>query len=342
MRFRLSTILYMFALLAAGMATFGAVGVIAAVYVAAVWLYLFRTGPPEPIQSLYKSTLAFTLGMVVAILYSGLASARSSSLRFGCCTNLRIHTLGLLTYESAYSTLPPAALTMKGGKDAYSWRLAIGPFLESSPLWSRYDWTKAYDDPANVAVTKVSFRGYCCPDADSELPNRTDYFAIIGPDTVWARERVQKPSDITDRHHQTIMLIEAGGRNTPWTKPVDLTMQEAMDLLTGKMPEAILHGDSQNRGIIFLRNTSYVNVAMADASVRTLSIPLDEATARALLTANGGEEIDEDALTQRRTTKRLNYRGIYGLSLFVLLALLPGFVLWYKKPEPTTDPIAAT
>jgi len=179
---------------------------------------------------------------------------------------------------------------------------------------------------------------FACPAATNDESYHTHYFGVHGPNTFWSIDIIKTTSDVTDPLDETIMLIEVGGRNTPWTQPTDLTLEETVDLLTGKNPNAILHGELQERSLFHVLNSSRVNVAMADGHVRSLYLPLDEATARALLTANGGEEIDEDELTRRRITKQLNYRGIYGLSLFVLLALLPGVVLWRKKREVTLQP----
>jgi len=80
-------------------------------------------------------------------------------------------------------------------------------------------------------------------------------------------------NDITDGTSNTIMLIETPS-SIPWMQPKDLTLDEAV---------ALLSGIESNQSIV---------VAMFDGSVREITGPLAAETARGLLTFNGGEVVD--------------------------------------------------
>lgn len=331
MRFGLSTLFYAVALLAAGMATFGGAGVFATIYVAWLWWFFLRRTTYNPGERLLKFAIVGAFGILLfGILFSTVSAGLNSVRRVHSHSNLKQLALGLHNYESAMSSFPKAALQVENSTVKHSWRLAIGPFLESNPLWWQYDRTKTYDSPTNRAISDRALLIFHSPAGSNQLANRTNYFAVVGPDTIWDPSRVNTFDTIEDPSHETILVIEAGGRNVPWAKPEDLTLQEAVDLLTGRTPEAILHGGFQEQSFLFDVNTSRVNVAMLDGSTKGLPIPLDESTARALLTASGGEKIRPGDL-RRAVQRRLNYRRVYGLVVFIGLSLLPGLVGLRRK-----------
>ncbi len=62
---------------------------------------------------------------------------------------------------------------------------------------------------------------------------------------------------------------------------------------------------------------------MADGSAYMLRMPIPREEAMAMLTANGGEEIDPLWLKQF-AEPQLDYGKVWGFGLFVVVALLPG------------------
>jgi hypothetical protein len=74
-------------------------------------------------------------------------------------------------------------------------------------------------------------------------------------------------------------------------------------------------------------------VAFADGSVRFLALPLSPSLATALLTADGGEIIDDRAF-DRASLPQLDYGKIYSLATFVALSLLPAGRLLRRRSKP--------
>ena len=128
---------------------------------------------------------------------------------------------------------------------------------------------------------------------------------------------------ISDGTSKTIMLIEASGFGVHWMEPRDLSMDEAIELLTTKPQSGHIHASHG-----FLTTTYYEtsrHVAFCDGYVTYLGQIKDPAVARALLTANGGEEIPADLEERYAPASRtvINWGRVWGLGVFAALSLLP-------------------
>jgi hypothetical protein len=130
MSFRLWTIFYVFALLAAGMATFGPLaGTATIALVFGFWAWTFsRKGAPLGGSNVI---VLFLVGISVAWIHMALPSAREAALRSQCARNLKEISLGILNYESANGMLPPAYTVDADGKPMHSWRVLILPYMGS-------------------------------------------------------------------------------------------------------------------------------------------------------------------------------------------------------------------
>lgn len=132
-------------------------------------------------------------------------------------------------------------------------------------------------------------------------------------------------AEITDPKSHTILLIEAHGRNVPWAKPSDLTFDEAIQLLTGETVLNDMHEYRPTEGFvahILGKTGSGIHVAMADGTVRFLTLPIPKELAVALLTINGGEGEVHNQLDEY-CRPRLDVGKCYSLGVFVALSLLP-------------------
>ena len=101
---------------------------------------------------------------------------------------------------------------------------------------------------------------------------------FTGEQTLFPPGRQTHLADIADGTTSTLMIVEAG-EAVPWTKPDDLPYDP-----NKPVPKLGLHYPG---GFMVL---------LADGSVRTLPPTVDEKTLRALITRNGGEEIDPDKI----------------------------------------------
>jgi hypothetical protein len=189
-----------------------------------------------------------------------------------------------------------------------SWRVALLPFLERNDVYRRIDQTKPWNDATNDSAAASPIHGYACP-SDASVIQATSYFAVVDSRTIWRRDQTERPKAATDSPSATILLIEAFGRNTAWAAPIDLTFDEACQLMT--TANDLDQGHQGGRHVVF-----------ADGTVGFVGTPLDRATAEALLTSSGGEEVDANLI--EIVAPRQPYRSNrWALLLFLILSLLP-------------------
>ncbi len=187
--------------------------------------------------------------------------------------NLKQLGLGIYNYESSFSHYPPAVMLGKKGKALHSWRVLILPFIEQDELYKKFKLDEPWDSEHNTKVFNdnpmpATFRLPGSMPADSKV---THYQVFRGNGAMFDKLRVYKVGDIVDGTSNTIMIATA---KTPvqWNKPDDLEFD----------PEA------DPRELVLFENDR-CNVTMGDGSVRGISIKVDKATLRAVITKGGGE-----------------------------------------------------
>lgn len=313
MRFNLATVAYVFALLAAGMAAFGATGGIVVACLVLAWRY----APPR---------IGCAVWLIVGLLSLFIPHWGSEHLQVAqqhhCLINLRHIAIGLWSHivSNASGTLPQAATFGESGKPLHSWRTAILPFLEQRALYSQLALDEAWDSSINRGYTvDMQLEIYRCP-AHGTAAATGHYLAVVGERTAWPPGRGRKLSEVTDGTANTVMLIEAPWAGAAWGEPKDLSFDEAVKYLTREPKRAeVAH---ENKRGFFYKSLPVVHVAMMDGRVRALPLPLPRETAAALLTVDGGEEIDERALDVERAAE-LDYGRCYAVGAFVMLAAAP-------------------
>jgi hypothetical protein len=325
-KFSIATIAYVFALLAAGMAAFGAWGLVAATAVLAYWAWLYAE-PKSNGRSAALLTAVFAIAAIlIALLAPVVQSARESARHVTCKNNLRNIALAVIN-RSLFSTRRDrflAALEV-GGVRMHSWRTMILPPLDQQALFQAYDMTEAWNGPSNgPAVTSSQLMIYQCPSHPTGRIAGTSYFAVVDSRTVWTKEGLLlfRSTAVRDGQQFTILLME--GPEQPWGKPVDLTFEQAVDILCNRAVDDLV-GHEIDDGYFYKRRR-FVMAAMCDGSVRELLTPMRRELAEALLTASGGEEIDEREL-RLASAPQLDYETCYAFGAFVALAAAPVFRL---------------
>jgi hypothetical protein len=188
--------------------------------------------------------------------------------------------MAMHTYKGAYGQLPPAVVYGEDGKPLLSWRVLILPFLEQDDLYRQFKLDEAWDSPHNLALLPRMPVDYAPParKAAKLPPYHTICQVFVGKGTAFeGPEGLRIPEDFPDGTTQTLLVVEAG-QAVPWTKPEDIAYDPDQPL-----PELC---------------TLFKNLfraRMADASGRWFRKSTSEATLRALITRNGGEEIGPDA-----------------------------------------------
>ena len=334
MRFRLADLAYPFALFATSVGAFGfGGGVIAFLIVAIFWTVARKSPSPTFIEWLVVAGIILVLiGLTLPPLGMGREQARVAT----CLNNIRSVALSLLSKVQKDGSLPHAVVNDKSGKPLNSWRVSILPYLDEGTVYDRYDWNEPWSGPKNSLLQLSRIDVLACP-SDPLLRNdtsQTNYFAIVGPETAWPEDRGLPYNEITDGAENTILLLEAHSGSVRWSEPRDLSMDEAVELLRGQIPDRLAHHRYDNPGYFYRsppKTSRGVHAAFADGTVRFLPVPLPDDMAKALLTANAGDEVDWDEF-ERLTAPQLDYAKIYATIAFAIVALWPARRFLRQRP----------
>jgi len=225
------------------------------------------------------------IGILVALLLPAVQAAREAGRRSEASNDLKQIVLALHNYHDTYNEFPPPVVTDASGKPLYSWRVVILPFMEQQALYNQFDKSKAWDDPANMTISNTKLDVYQSPSDESLAPNGTNYFVLVGPDTVFPDypklpKRKMSIAGIPDGTSNTIAIIETKGIPGSWAAPIDPTF-DSVNLRIGTGP-----------GEIKPVHPGGTQVALADGSVRFLSQTIDPETLRRLFLRNDGQVIN--------------------------------------------------
>ena len=193
----------------------------------------------------------------------------ADALRTQGMNNMRQLGLALLNYESAHGSFPSATMRHESGNE-YSWRIAILPYIEENELFLRYRFDEPWNSKHNLEVTSEMPAAFKHP--SNESPTDTNYFAVVGPGTLFSPEGGTTFADITDGSMRTVMLVEAV-RDSHWAKPGGIPVADALDpKKLGGFTDGVIH------------------VNMSDGSVRSVSNQITPAMLAALYSTAGGDE----------------------------------------------------
>lgn len=341
MSFRLRTILYVFALLAAALATFGAWGGGAAILVLGFW-FLRSNAHVSPFTLSDALFVGAVLVAFYALVIPALPSARNAARRNVCLSNAKQIILAFLNYELANGSQPPAYVADENGKPIHSWRVLILPFLGPNELslYRRYNFNEPWNGPNNSKLAVQIPDVYRCPshvDAKGAGAAETSYLAVVDSKTGWPGPVGRRVTDFPDGTSKTIMVVEASDIGVNWMEPRDLSLNEALDLMTTKKNSGHRHIDDGFLTTTYHGNSSR-SVAYCDGHTDYLGEFKYAKIPKALLTVAGGESIPKelgDEPGQSEATTIIKWRKVYALSLFIILAILPA--TWGGRRRRNSD-----
>ena len=238
MTFRLTTLLYVFALLAAAMATFGPGSGMLVASIAAVYLFVAVKRSRE--------WRCFTgLMILCAVCFFALsiparqAAIDSANLGRSCWRCLHI-TLAFYEYEQTYGQYPPYISRDSNGAPLHGWRTHILSEIEEPLLYKQIKLDEPWDSDDNLSVTRNTSIEYLRSErgmAQQSQPNETHFFAVVDDSNPWPVD-VKMPEDRDPKDAlKRVLFIEVAGRGVPWYEPRDLTTAEAVDILCGNWSE---------------------------------------------------------------------------------------------------------
>jgi hypothetical protein len=225
---------------------------------------------------------------VLPVFVGAAESVRWATVRIQGFNNLKQIGHAIQAYRDEHGHYPPAALRDKGGRPLLSWRVLLLPYLEDRQLYEQFHRDEAWDGPHNKRLLERMPRTYAAlPGNPTGEPDTTFYQVFVGKGTVWGGEPLT-PERLDAAHGRanTILIVEAGA-SVPWTKPADLPYAADRPL-----PPL---GD-------FYKKEDYVNprgrflALFADGSVRCFFHDTPEPLLRPLVTWDGHEGVDWDAL----------------------------------------------
>jgi hypothetical protein len=214
----------------------------------------------------------------------GPASRRSS-----CQNNLRQIGIALQNYHDTYKSFPPAYIADASGRPMHSWRVLLLPFLEQQNLYDQYRFDEPWDGPNNRLLAAEIPYIFRCPSEANSFETETSYLAVVGPETIWPGDKAVSFDKIRDGTSNTLIVVESHDSGIHWMEP--------RDLHTLQMPMAVnpLHGQGICSCHGAKKGTDRGDCAQfvrADGSVGLLENDTPPATVRALLSIDGGEQIE--------------------------------------------------
>jgi len=169
------------------------------------------------------------VALVVALTVTGLhlvseiSHNRYAAQSCTCHGHLKSIATAMLHYHERYGHFPPAYLVDKHGKPAHSWRVLLLEYLDPG-TYGAYRFDEPWDGPNNRKLEDKMLSCYACP-ADTKRGRwETNYFVIVGPNTVFPGSNTVKVDDITRPHAETILVVEAVDQGIHWMEPRDLEL----------------------------------------------------------------------------------------------------------------------
>jgi prepilin-type processing-associated H-X9-DG protein len=233
-----------------------------------------------------------------------MSKVRAAADKITCQNNLKQIGLAIHNYHDTYNRFPPAAKPNPNlaPEERLSWLYCIVPFVESGPLFRRFDDTKAWDAEENRYCGLIQgFKVYSCPGYPDRPPESkfvpTHYIGIAGvgknaaelsledPNAgVFGYERKVSFKNIKDDLGTTMMVMETAWASGAWTAGGAATVR-------GLDPEGSPYLGVP--GHFGGNHPGRANILFADASVHFLPSSIDPRLLEAMATVAGGEDLSQ-------------------------------------------------
>lgn len=337
MNFRLTTVLWLFALFGSALALFGVSGFAVGALVLLGWSGCLQLPP-------FRHWEWFTIGLILltlaALLLPAVQVGRPSSPVNRSMNHVKQWTLGMHNYHDDHGSFPPPWSSSKRGETLHGWRTLLLPYAEYKLLHASLKLHEPWDSAANQRLMSgLEIEVFKTPRRlpGESAPEETHYLAVVDDEAVFSPSGPVRMSDVTDGLENTIVLVEAAGRGVKWYEPRDLTMEEAVDLLCGEFDESAewivpgFYTSARIRGDGLRRRC----VGFADGYTWCYAPLASRSDARALLTRAGGEVIDPENLAQKNPAPPIvigyivHWGRVWGTAVFLALTVAP--LVWGRK-----------
>jgi hypothetical protein len=213
---------------------------------------------------------------LLTVLQPQVQKVREAAARTQGSNNLKQIALAMHNYLDTHKTFPAHASYDKNGKPLLSWRVHILPYIEQQELYREFHLDEPWDSEHNRKLIAKMPKTYHSPLSKLGREGKTVYLVPVAKETIFppGPDGV-RIADITDGTSNTILIVAAADSHAvPWTKPADLKVK-AKEPLAGLVE----------------RERDFIQVALADGSVRAIPTRINLTTLWALFTRAGGEVI---------------------------------------------------
>jgi hypothetical protein len=329
-------LLYAIALLASYVALFGVGGLFPGFIVLGAWAFVFyRDDRPNALLALVILGIAALFFLAILMPFPG---GHHGTSRRECRNNLKQIGIALHNYYDDHRSFPPAYVADENGKPMHSWRVLILPYLDlgEQELYEQYDFSQPWDSPENQKLLEHMPVVFACPShrRRGEKSQMTSYLAVVGPEAAWPGSDSLKFSDVPDGLSRTILVMESGAPEIPWTEPRDLSSEEAAELLAAA---DFGSSNSHRHDSYFYEYLGGRHVLFGDGLVSFARAGTDRTLAMELLTINDDKpdpewEWGEDGTVPR---ERLKLDVASRFALVAMLSLLPLPWVWLHPTGQT-------
>jgi len=248
---------------------------------------------PMGLRKALLTWLASVLGgSLLCVVMHPVVRAGAAAEVVQCIWNIKVLGVALLNYHQDHGCFPPAYVVDDRGKPMHSWRVLLLPYIGQKALYAQYDFDQPWNEGQNRRLLTQMPTLYGCP---SSRPSKgqANYFAVIGPETAWRGAQSASNEQVTDSPAQTILLVEVADSGIPWTRPADLTLEEAV-AGSGRQPiERRRISSSHRTELGDLHRPRGPHVLLLDGTVRRLRVPTDSQELAAALAIADGRPFDD-------------------------------------------------
>ncbi|QEG33734.1 DUF1559 domain-containing protein [Bythopirellula goksoeyrii] len=103
------------------------------------------------------------IGVLVALLFPAIQTAREAARRCSCRNNLRQVGIATQNFHDAHKHLPPPKVGGSATSNLGSTFVLLLPYLEQTSMSAQYDLTKSVASPENLPITTAPFDVFMCP-----------------------------------------------------------------------------------------------------------------------------------------------------------------------------------
>ena len=235
---------------------------------------------------------------------------REAAARTQCLNNLKQTSLAMHSYHDVNHYCPSATVKeLSTPEEGLSWLVALLPYVEQDALYRQSNLEKGWNAAENEAAAKTLVPPFSClshPDPGGQgKPYLASYVGMagVGADAPWlpltdsrigyfGYQRRITFKDITDGTSNTMVVIETGFKNGPWTAGGPPTVRGIDGDDMPYIGEGKQFGIKHRSDKFFRSNPWLALVAMGDGSCRSVNESIRPETFRAMATIAGGEPID--------------------------------------------------